>query len=179
MLGRLDREAQTLALAILNKNAIELSDSERSHLVQGLADWRELMLATDDSVIPAFTDELAFASLLTILDSGNAERPREAAKKLLDHNASQLPMNIRAKCDALTTTANAWGWPTLESNIKRLREDPAYAAAIALASAEIVQQGGDRPLLDTIRSAVTGDTGGWDDVVWKLICEPQWSSLDS
>jgi hypothetical protein len=54
--------------------------------------------------------------------------------------------------------------------MKRMEDDSSYADAVRETAIHIIAQGGDKPLLDAVREALTHE-GAWENVVWNLLCD--------
>jgi hypothetical protein len=171
-LSTLDSLAEDFALAILNRNGIQLDDQERERLIRGLSVWWNYGLDSADPELKVVAQEASFDALVKTVKSGVKEHAIGAAKNLIDHHSSKLPLSLYARCAALAIP-NMWQWglAPMREHLLRMEEDQSYADTVKEAADEIVEQGGERPLLDILRESLVNELV-WEEVL-KRMFDPQ------
>ena len=167
-LSTLDTLSEEFALAILNRNGIQLDDQQRERLIQGLSAWWNYGLDSADPKQKVVAQGASFDVLVRTAKGGVKDRAIGAAKNLIEHHASKLPPTLYARCAALAIPMMwQWGLAPMREQLLRMEDDPSYAAAVKEASDKIVAQGGERPLLDVIREALV-DGHAWEEVLLRM-----------
>jgi len=167
-------DAEMLALAILYRNGVKLESAEFERLVDGELKW---LLGVDDPS-QALQSEAGLRALLELAQGGPLELAPRAAEKLLQRHADKLTPDQYATCVALTVEG-AWNSSRLQSELRRMNEDPAYAELITHSSGCLVKRGFPRPLIDLVYSAVNKDPKVWADVIWSELCADWRTSSDA
>lgn len=168
-LNLFDEDSRALALAILAKGKIQLEQSYRDELslsLLAIGNW-QLNVEGLGSMAPASPDSKE--RLLKQLSLPGAEPAERAAAHLLEFHRSQLTLEQEAKCAALVTQRSRYSHDIVKQML-RVKQDPAFAEALGNACAEIVAQGGNRPVLQLVLKAIT-DSTLWKDIVWSLLCD--------
>jgi predicted MPP superfamily phosphohydrolase len=171
-LPTLDAPAEDFALAILNRNGIQLDDRQRERLIQGLSARWNYGLDSADPKQRVVAQGESFEALVKTAKGGVKEHATGAARNLIEHHASKLSPALYARCAALAIpNMGPWGLAPLREQLLRMEADPSYANAVKEAADEIIAQGGERPLLDVIREAVV-DEQAWEEVLLRMF-DPQ------
>jgi len=167
-LPTLDAPAEDFALAILNRNGIQLDDRQHERLIQGLSAWWNYGLDSADPKQRVVAQEASFEALVRTAKGGVKEYATGAARNLIEHHASKLSPALHARCAALAIpNMGPWGLAPLREQLLRMEADPSYASTVKEVTDEIVAQGGERPLLDVIREALVDDHT-WEEVLLRM-----------
>ncbi|HEY6343278.1 MAG TPA: metallophosphoesterase [Bryobacteraceae bacterium] len=169
-LGELPEPSAAFALAILNRNGVQLSAEQKEQLLRGRMQY---FIEDDQTVVEAASVEV----LLRVVRSGaSAERlVEQAAAILLQEHVDKLAVPDRARCAIFADVR--WPWPMsrerLEQEWSRAKADPVYAAAVESAAHEAVDQGFQEPLLYLLLKCSPEDALSMKGILWALVGQQQ------
>jgi hypothetical protein len=162
-----DGAAQLFARAMLNRNDLALEREEYNTLVAGLSDWRAYGLDPDNRVVAS---PKSLDTLVKALDSEVREVSRGAAERLLRFHKGSLSLDVLARSLCLAIqSAQLWEVSELSDATRRLLEEQSFSEAVADAAGLMVGKGLPKPLLDTVREAISHEES-WRDVIWSMLC---------
>jgi len=180
--ARLDsfvQESRVFALAILYRNDFALSADEKEQLVAGIVGSRWHYLYINETRRNVLAEPASVVSLEKMLFTGSGETPQVAAGLLLKFHAGSISPEVEARCNVLDLTNRSWLFDGLVRQAQRLHEDANYSELVHRVSQSLMEQGGNKPLLESLRSAVTEDAAAWKEIVWGLVCGVGGLSADS
>ena len=168
-LGELPEPSVAFALAILNRNGVQLSTERNEQLLRG----RMQYFIEDEQTAEAASVE---ALLRVVRNGASSERlVKRAAAVLLEEHMDKLAVPDRARCAIFADVP--WPWPMsrerLEQEWSRAKADPVYAAAVENAALEAVDQGFQEPLLYLLVKSSPEDAQSLKGVLWALVGREQ------
>ncbi|MEW6669555.1 MAG: metallophosphoesterase [Thermodesulfobacteriota bacterium] len=170
-LTEFDSSAETFLMAVLFRNGVQLGEGHLRKLTRGLLADINLSFPLRDQELPILADPALFPYLREIVENGVDRIAQWAAEKILTYHKSRADLHLTARCCVLSLNSIYW-WDLekIEGEIQRLKTNPSYAEAIRHASEKASETIGKRPLIDII-GETSGNLGGWEDVVWRLLCD--------
>lgn len=163
--SRLDSYSQVLALAILARKGIPLTEPEQRQLHIELLSLRNWNLARHVSVEKAH----AIQFLVEGMDEDNADVAARAATELLNRYSEQLSAEQLAKAIVISGGNKLHQFET-QQWLERYQSDPDFQKAYSEARAAIHETGREDPLFSLCCDALTNNAK-WADIIWRLFFE--------
>lgn len=168
-LEQLESQSRALAFVLLDKGGYRLDPNQSAELMVTLASLGNWHLCREPTGMALLQATSSYERFKEYLKNPGSKLAKYAAEHLLEFHLERLTPKDAAKCWALRFSGTSWSWE-LAKNFKRIEQDSDFAQNLIAACHEIVEDGGQIPLLGIAAKAITENVG-WKDLLWALFCD--------
>jgi len=168
-IDKLECQSRALSYVLLKKGGFSFDPKLSAELFETLESPGNRHLFRDPAGVALLQATSSYECYKEYLKNPGSELAKQAAEQLLDSHLDRLTPKETAKCLALRVSGISWN-RDLAEHFRRIVVEPDFAQNLIAACQEIVEEGGQVPILCIAARAITENVG-WKDLLWALFCD--------